>query len=53
MSEGAFYAFIDVRAHLGDKFEKSENFAQALLESSAVVTTDGAGFGAEGFTRLS
>jgi aspartate aminotransferase len=53
MPEGAFYAFINVRAHLGDRFPTSDDFGQALLEQSAVVTTDGAGFGAEGFIRLS
>ena len=53
MPEGAFYAFIDVRPHLGTKYQKSEDFGQALLEEKAIVTTDGAGFGAEGFIRLS
>ncbi len=53
MPEGAFYAFIDVRSHLGERFKTSDEFGQALLEETAVVTTDGAGFGAEGFIRLS
>jgi aspartate aminotransferase len=53
MPEGAFYAFIDVREHLGGKYKTSDEFGQALLEQKAVVTTDGAGFGAEGFIRLS
>ncbi|MDH3494935.1 MAG: aminotransferase class I/II-fold pyridoxal phosphate-dependent enzyme, partial [Acidobacteriota bacterium] len=53
LPEGAFYAFIDVRPHLGERYKTSDDFGQALLEKSAVVTTDGAGFGAEGFIRLS
>ena len=53
MPEGAFYAFVDVRDLLGEKFAKSEDVADYLLTESQVVTTDGAGFGAEGFLRLS
>ena len=53
MPEGAFYAFLDVRELLGDKFAKSEDVADFLLTEAQVVTTDGAGFGAEGFLRLS
>ena len=53
MPEGAFYAFLDVRDLLGDKFAKSEDVADFLLTEAQVVTTDGAGFGAEGFLRLS
>ena len=53
MPEGAFYAFIDVRDLLGEKFAKSEDVADYLLNETQVVTTDGAGFGAEGFLRLS
>ncbi|NNE67197.1 MAG: pyridoxal phosphate-dependent aminotransferase [Pyrinomonadaceae bacterium] len=53
MPEGAFYAFIDVRDHLGEKYPTSEDFGQAFLEESAVVTTDGTGFGSPGFIRLS
>ncbi len=53
MPEGAFYAFADVRDLLGDKFKSSADFAEQLLIESHVVTTDGAGFGADGFLRLS
>lgn len=53
MPEGAFYAFLDVRDFLGDRFATSEDFSQQLLEKSHVVTTDGEGFGADGFIRLS
>jgi aspartate aminotransferase len=53
MPEGAFYAFVDVRDLLGEKFKASEEVADYLLNEAQVVTTDGAGFGAEGFLRLS
>ena len=53
MPEGAFYAFLDVRDLIGEKFAKSEDVADFLLTEAQVVTTDGAGFGAEGFLRLS
>lgn len=51
--EGAFYAFLDVRGMLGDKFKTSSDVAEYLLNEGQVVVTDGAGFGAEGFLRLS
>lgn len=51
--EGAFYAFIDVRGLLGERFKTSENLADALLNEAHTVLTDGAGFGADGFLRLS
>jgi len=53
MPEGAFYAFVDVRGVLGDKFQKSADVAEFLLSEAQTVTTDGAGFGADGFLRLS
>jgi len=53
MPEGAFYAFMDVRDLLDDRFSSSEDFSEQLLTESHVVTTDGAGFGADGFLRLS
>jgi aspartate aminotransferase len=53
MPEGAFYAFVDVRGCLGDKFQKSADVAEFLLTEAQTVTTDGAGFGADGFLRLS
>jgi aspartate aminotransferase len=51
--EGAFYAFPDVRGCLKKDLKKSADFAQRLLEEEHVVVTDGAGFGAEGFVRIS
>ncbi len=49
MPEGAFYGFPDVR-----KFaETSGEFADRLLNECHIVTTDGAGFGMEGFVRMS
>jgi aspartate aminotransferase len=53
MPEGAFYAFIDVRALLGDRFKSSAELADCLLNEAHTVLTDGAGFGADGFLRLS
>jgi aspartate aminotransferase len=53
MPEGAFYAFVDVRDLLSKRFETSADFADQLLNESHVVTTNGAGFGADGFLRLS
>jgi aspartate aminotransferase len=51
--EGAFYAFIDVRGLLGDKYKSSADVADDLLNNAHTVLTDGAGFGADGFLRLS
>ena len=51
--EGAFYAFPDVRGCLKKDFKTSGDFAQRLLEEEQTVVTDGAGFGAEGFLRIS
>src|SRR5919106_1125068 len=51
--EGAFYAFPDVRGCLRNGPKTSGEFAQQLLEQEHVVVTDGAGFGAEGFLRIS
>lgn len=51
--EGAFYAFPDVRGCLKNDMKTSGDFAQRLLEDEHVVVTDGAGFGAEGFVRIS
>ena len=52
--EGAFYAFVDVREMLGGgKFKTSADVADALLNEAHVVVTDGAGFGADGFLRIS
>jgi aspartate aminotransferase len=51
--EGAFYAFPDVRGCLNDGMRTSGEFAQRLLEEEHVVVTDGAGFGTEGYVRIS
>jgi aspartate aminotransferase len=51
--EGAFYAFPDVRGCLKGKLKTSGDFANALLHEEQTVVTDGAGFGAEGFIRIS
>lgn len=51
--EGAFYAFIDVRGLLNDKLKSSADIADLLLNEAHTVLTDGKGFGADGFLRLS
>jgi aspartate aminotransferase len=51
--EGAFYAFPDVRGCLKGRLNSSEDFANELLEQEQTVVTDGAGFGADGFIRIS
>ncbi|MGQ0543135.1 MAG: pyridoxal phosphate-dependent aminotransferase [Blastocatellia bacterium] len=53
MPEGAFYAFVDVREMLRGEFATSADIADKLLKEAHVVVTDGAGFGADGFLRLS
>jgi aspartate aminotransferase len=51
--EGAFYAFPNVRELLGGEVKTSGEFANKLLMEEHTVVTDGAGFGAEGFIRIS
>ena len=51
--EGAFYAFPDVRGCLQGRLKSSEDFANELLKKEQTVVTDGAGFGADGFVRIS
>ncbi|HKY44736.1 MAG TPA: pyridoxal phosphate-dependent aminotransferase [Pyrinomonadaceae bacterium] len=51
--EGAFYAFPNVRGCLSKGLKTSGEFAKRLLEEEQVVVTDGAGFGAEGYVRIS
>ncbi|MFL6208842.1 MAG: pyridoxal phosphate-dependent aminotransferase [Pyrinomonadaceae bacterium] len=51
--EGAFYAFPDVRGCLGKDVRTSGAFAEKLVDDEQTVVTDGAGFGAEGFIRIS
>ncbi|HKX83075.1 MAG TPA: pyridoxal phosphate-dependent aminotransferase [Pyrinomonadaceae bacterium] len=53
MPEGAFYAFVDVRGLLGGEFKTSADVADFLLEKAHTVVTDGDGFGADGFLRIS
>ena len=53
MPEGAFYAFVDVRDMLGDRFKTSADVADEMLNKAHLVVTDGAGFGADGFLRFS
>lgn len=53
MPEGAFYAFVDVRELLGDRFATSAGFADHMLHEAHTVVTDGEGFGADGFLRIS
>ena len=53
MPEGAFYAFVDVRDLLGEEFKTSADVADKLLDGCHTVVTDGAGFGADGFLRIS
>ncbi len=53
MPEGAFYAFVDVRGTFGERFKSSADVADVLLKEAHIVVTDGEGFGADGFLRLS
>ncbi|HEX8708008.1 MAG TPA: pyridoxal phosphate-dependent aminotransferase [Pyrinomonadaceae bacterium] len=53
MPEGAFYAFPDVRGCLKGELKTSGEFADRLLNEEHTVVTDGAGFGADGFIRIS
>jgi aspartate aminotransferase len=51
--EGAFYAFPDVRGCLQGKVQTSGELAAKLLNEAQTVVTDGAGFGAAGYIRIS
>ncbi|HKY27995.1 MAG TPA: pyridoxal phosphate-dependent aminotransferase [Pyrinomonadaceae bacterium] len=51
--EGAFYAFPNVRGCFGGELRTSGDFGQRLLEEEQTVVTDGAGFGCEGYIRIS
>lgn len=51
--EGAFYAFPSVRECLGNGMKSSADFAMRLLKEELTVVTDGAGFGADGYLRIS
>ena len=51
--EGAFYAFPSVTGCLNKTVPTSAEFAQRLLDEEQTVVTDGAGFGCEGYLRMS
>ena len=51
--EGAFYLFPCVRGCLGGEIKTSADFADRLLREAHTVVTDGAGFGVEGYIRIS
>jgi aspartate aminotransferase len=51
--EGAFYAFPEVRGCLNAEVKTSGEFADRLLKEEQTVVTDGAGFGADGYIRIS
>jgi aspartate aminotransferase len=53
LPEGAFYAFPDVRGCLQKEVKTSAEFVERLLKDEQTVVTDGAGFGADGFIRIS
>jgi aspartate aminotransferase len=53
MPEGAFYAFVDVRGALGNRFARSADIADALLNEAHIVVTNGEGFGCDGYLRIS
>lgn len=53
LPEGAFYAFPDVRGCLKKEVKTSAEFVERLLKEEQTVVTDGAGFGADGFIRIS
>lgn len=55
---GAFYAFMNIKAHLGRsyagrKIDNSADWCLALLEEQNVATVMGSSFGAEGYARVS
>lgn len=51
--EGAFYAFPDLTAFLGDRFADTLELAAFLLDEAGVAVVPGEGFGAPGYARLS
>jgi aspartate aminotransferase len=51
--EGAFYAFPEVRGVLNGEVKSSAEFVEKLLKDEQTVVTDGAGFGADGYIRIS
>jgi aspartate aminotransferase len=53
MPEGAFYAFVDVRELLSEDYASSAEVADKLLRDCHIVVTDGEGFGANRYLRIS
>ncbi len=51
--EGAFYVFPNVRGCYGKEVKSSADFADRLLKEAHTVVTDGAGFGTDGYIRIS
>ena len=56
--DGAFYAFINIQAHLGRDYngvriETSKDWCLELLQRQKVATVMGSAFGAEGYVRVS
>jgi aspartate aminotransferase len=51
--EGAFYVFPEVRGCLGGEVKTSGELADMLLKEAHTVVTNGAGFGADGYIRIS
>ena len=51
--EGAFYAFPDVTAAMGDDYASSVDLATAIIERANVALVPGESFGAPGHLRLS
>jgi aspartate aminotransferase len=51
--EGAFYAFPNLKGCLRGSIKTSGDFSERLLDEEQTVVTDGAGFGAEGYVRIS
>lgn len=55
---GAFYAFINIKKHLGRKYggiqiDNSEQWCLELLDKKCVATVMGSAFGCEGYVRAS
>jgi aspartate aminotransferase len=55
---GAFYAFVNIRAHLGRSYggkrvDNSSQWCLTLLDQQNVATVMGSAFGAEGYARIS
>ena len=51
--QGAFYAFPDFSAYIGERFEDDLALTAFLLEEAHVALVPGSAFGAPGFMRLS